>query len=215
MAIKRQDKTISKVGSADGNRTGTTNTGAESEAVQHADKDNTGASEHVRRECEKESVAIEEKRKGPGRPKGIKEAKERNYYRGKERGKPLFSDRKAAQALTLVAQGIDKKVIAAQMGVKEMTFIKWCEQWEVVLGELSNIEGFRENRPVIIDAVQAAIFKSMLDPAKLEKVTLNGAAYALKQVYDMGRIERNQSTSNVNVNTTIKTVTTTESTDKP
>jgi hypothetical protein len=53
----------------------------------------------------------------------------------------------------------------------------------------------------LLTAGELKLFKSMMEQEKLDKASVNNLAYAMRQLYDMGRLERGQSTSNVSTQT--------------
>lgn len=68
------------------------------------------------------------------------------------------------------------------------------------LGLLDNpeaIQGYRDNKAVLLDSVQLQMITDMIDKEKRQKATLGNAAYAAKQLDDMIRLERGQSTNNI------------------
>jgi hypothetical protein len=60
-------------------------------------------------------------------------------------------------------------------------------------------EAYQQSKADILESVQLHMMSSLIDPAKIEKATLGNVAYAASKLDEMIRLERGQSTKNVNV----------------
>lgn len=58
---------------------------------------------------------------------------------------------------------------------------------------------YRDGKVEVLTGMERVIASDLMDPAKRKKASLNNAAYALKVVHEIGRLERGESTSNVSV----------------
>ena len=64
-------------------------------------------------------------------------------------------------------------------------------------------EAYQQSKADILESVQLEMMASLLHPAKIEKATLGNVAYAASKLDEMIRLERGQSTKNINVLSTI------------
>lgn len=60
-------------------------------------------------------------------------------------------------------------------------------------------EAYQQSKADILEGVQYQMMSSLIDPAKISKATLGNVAYAASKLDEMIRLERGQSTKNVNV----------------
>lgn len=57
------------------------------------------------------------------------------------------------------------------------------------------IQAYQDNKAQILTSVEMELVKNLLDPAKLKDASLNNTAYSFNTVHAAGRLERNQSSS--------------------
>lgn len=125
-----------------------------------------------------------QKRK-PGRPKGAKEAREKT------------EERRIREILNLKHKGVSVPAISAATGVSERTVQRTCAKFAEVFEELANVPDFQSNKADIYDATLLRFLKSAVTPQKLRKASVNNLMYSARQAFDMGRLERGQSTANI------------------
>jgi DNA-binding Lrp family transcriptional regulator len=65
------------------------------------------------------------------------------------------------------------------------------------LGEPEKVANYRDHKPEILEAVHLRLVEHMIDGDKLAKASINNLAFAARQIYDMHRLETNQSTVNL------------------
>ncbi len=61
------------------------------------------------------------------------------------------------------------------------------------------LESFRTSRSDLLDSVEARLLSQMTDADKLKAASLNNLAFSLRQTAELGRLERNQSTANIEI----------------
>jgi predicted transcriptional regulator len=105
--------------------------------------------------------------------------------------------RKKRRALSMLARGCSDSQVAGALELSQVTVHKYRGEMKAIFKELPTVEAFRATRTDLMDAAMSAMLKSSVTPDKLEKATVNGLAYAMRQLYDMGRLERGQSTANI------------------
>ena len=89
--------------------------------------------------------------------------------------------------------------IGRMMGVTKQTVLYHIKPLLPVLESAELLPAYQENRADILDGIQARLAGNLLDKDKVQKATLGNVAYAMKQLNDISRLERDQSTSNVAV----------------
>jgi hypothetical protein len=129
-------------------------------------------------------TVVREKNKG-GRPKGAKTRK------------AVVAQKKVAKVLDLRARGLSVAEISGAVALCDTRVKDILRQFRPVFAELENNEAYQNVRRDLLSATELLLLKSLNDPEKLAKSTLNGAAYAFKQVFDARRLESNLSTANV------------------
>ncbi len=130
-----------------------------------------------------EPVAEEKVKKG--RPKGSKTRK------------AVIAQQKVAKVLDLKARGLSVAEISGAVALSDTRVKDILRQFKPIFTELENNEAYQNVRRDLLSATELLLLKSLNDPEKVQKSTLNGTAYAFKQVFDARRLESNLSTSNV------------------
>lgn len=120
-----------------------------------------------------------------GRPKGRKETK------------PTQVRRKVSKVLDLRARGLSISEIAKATDLGMTRTKEILREFRPVFNSLDNVEQYQHVRRDLLSATELELLKSLNDSEKISKSTLNGAAYAFKQVFDARRLESGQSTQNV------------------
>jgi IS30 family transposase len=91
--------------------------------------------------------------------------------------------------------GLSKMEIARALETSTPTITAYLNEWKQLLPELEKAGEYEKNKGGILSAAEAKVLQSLLKDQKLEEASANNLAYALKQVHDMGRLSRGQSTS--------------------
>jgi hypothetical protein len=125
-------------------------------------------------------------KKQTGRPKGRKDSPE------------VVKNRRDQKILELTLQNVPVRDIAKSADCSTTTVQKVRKQFAMVLNELNDVEDYRKMRGSILDASQMALLKSALTREKLDKASLRDLMVSFGILYDKGRLERGQSTQNVN-----------------
>ncbi len=104
------------------------------------------------------------------------------------------------KALTLrVKNHLSYTEIANRMGVPRATVHHRLSRLFKLIDDPTLTDAYRANKAPILEAVEMKLAAEMLDDDKLQKASLNNIAYSLSQVGNMVRLERNQSTGNINI----------------
>jgi predicted transcriptional regulator len=103
------------------------------------------------------------------------------------------------KALQMFLAGTSMADIGRTMGVTRSAIQKHLKPLTDIIGDPEQLRAFQATKAEVMDGLQKAIAGRMLDKDKLQKASINNLAYAMRQVYDMGRLERDQSTQNVAV----------------
>ena len=154
-----------------------------------------GRSSHAKTMSDEVEIVGAEGKKKLGRPAG-----------SRTRTK-VVAQRKASKVLDLKARGLSVSEIAGATALSQTRVKDILRQFRPVFTELENNENYQHIRRDLLSATELALLKSLNDKEKIGKSTLNGAAYAFKQVFDARRLESNLSTANVATQTIAVTVT--------
>jgi hypothetical protein len=66
-----------------------------------------------------------------------------------------------------------------------------------LINDPASSDAFKANRAEVLTSTQLTLLGNLLDPTKIEKASVNNIAYALRQLFDMERLERGESTANI------------------
>ena len=141
-----------------------------------------------------EIEVVGEKRRARGRPKGQKNSK------------PAQVRKKVSKVLDLKARGLSISEIAKATDLGLTRTKEILREFRPVFNSLDNVEQYQHVRRDLLSATELELLKSLNDKEKIGKSTLNGAAYAFKQVFDARRLESNLSTTNVSTQTVNVTI---------
>lgn len=119
-----------------------------------------------------------------------------------------------SQALHLAALKRPVQEIARAVKLPPSTTCRLLKRYGSWLQELEHIEDYTNTRSQLLSAGELKLFKSMMEQEKLDKASVNNLAYSMRQLYDMGRLERGESTSNVATQSIQVTVTGSNFTDR-
>lgn len=89
--------------------------------------------------------------------------------------------------------------IGIRLGTSAQTIQQRLKRFESLIDDPQLLSAYRDNRADLIDAAHMALLPDLLDPAKRESASINNLAYALKQLHEMGRLERGLATSHVDI----------------
>lgn len=116
--------------------------------------------------------------------------------------KPKFPNeatkvRQLKRQITMRARGATITEIAAATRCPERTVRDRLKQFAPMFKDLANVADFKVCKADLLDAATLTFLKSAVTPGKLKKASVNNLAYAARQTFDMGRLERGQSTANI------------------
>jgi predicted DNA-binding protein YlxM (UPF0122 family) len=103
------------------------------------------------------------------------------------------------RAIKQRVSGMSYADIATSQGVSRQAVQQALKPIMDMIGDPEQLKAYQENRADVMDGLQKTLARSMLDRGKLKAASINNLAYAMRQLNDMGRLERDQSTANVAV----------------
>ena len=122
------------------------------------------------------------------------------------RGRPPAGHEKVdlAEALKLrLRKHWTYEEIANKFGVSTQYIHRVLTEFETLIPNPEVRSAFNEAKAEVLEGVQFRMISSLVDPAKMQKATLGNVAYAASKLDEMIRLERGQSTRNINVLSTI------------
>lgn len=66
-----------------------------------------------------------------------------------------------------------------------------------LIGDPVELAAYKTNKADVLEGMQKQLARSLLDTDKIKKANLGNVAYAMRQLNDMSRLERGESTQNV------------------
>lgn len=112
-----------------------------------------------------------------------------------------------SQALHLAAMKRPIQEIARAVKLPPSTTCRLLKRYGSWLQELEHVDEYTDSRSRLLSAGELKLFKSMMEQEKLDKASVNNLAYSMRQLFDMGRLERGESTSNVATQTVSVSIT--------
>ena len=102
-------------------------------------------------------------------------------------------------------QGLPGVEIAKRLGVTKQAISK---RLKAALAKIdgANLQAYRNNKTDILEGLLAELLSELVNPARLQKASLNNLAYAAAQVHTILRLESNQSTANLSLAATVAAV---------
>ena len=103
-----------------------------------------------------------------------------------------------AKALVLrLTRGLTLQEIADKFGVTKQAVHGALARFDNLLKNNDIRPTYQANKASVLENIQVEILSNMVDPARLEKASVNNLAYAAGQLDNMIRLERGQSTANI------------------
>ena len=118
----------------------------------------------------------------------------------RKRGRPPKTAPKInlEKALKLrLVHGLTYAEIGEYFGVGKSAVKQRLNRFTAFIEAPDAIAGYRNHKADILESVELRLAASLLDPAKLEKASLNNVGYAFRQVSDMLRLAEGKSTGNI------------------
>jgi hypothetical protein len=106
-------------------------------------------------------------------------------------------DLSAALKMRLVQGRTLKDIGEAMGGASKQSVHKALKPFMKLIDQPEATRAFREVRAEILDAALLKVVQQIVDPAKLNKAGLGALAFTGRQLFDMGRLARGESTSNI------------------
>lgn len=89
------------------------------------------------------------------------------------------------------------KEIADRLGVTKQAVWERLQRVYKMIADPEEVDAYKKNRADLLAGAEMAFVSEALDPDKLKKASVNNLSYAMRQVYDIQRLETGQSTENV------------------
>lgn len=105
-------------------------------------------------------------------------------------------DFKRALQLRLV-KGLSYNEIGRILNTTEAAVLHAFHDYKDLLANPQEIDAYRDNRSGLLTAIELRLAKELSSPDKLEKASLNNAAYAFAQVHTARRLEEGKATENI------------------
>jgi len=113
-----------------------------------------------------------------------------------------------SKAITLrLKNGLTYKEIGDILGCSKQAVWERLKNFTKLLEDPASISAYEDNKSKLFSAAELKLLTEILDPAKLEKASINNVAYAFSQVAREGHLARGEATSNVNSHLLIETLT--------
>ena len=119
----------------------------------------------------------------------------------KHRGRPFKGEEKIniPEAFKLRLRGWTFDQLAEKYGCNQSSVIRSLDSLVKLVPNPELREAYQQSKAEVLESVQLTMMASLLQPAKMEKATLGNVAYAASKLDEMIRLERGQSTKNINV----------------
>jgi len=103
------------------------------------------------------------------------------------------------KALELRLKGYTYADIGKSLGVSRQGAQKALSKFGNLLDNPEAVNAYKMHEPDLISSAKLQVAVSLVDASKLEKASLNNAAYAFTQLNQAERLLRDQSTANISV----------------
>ena len=101
------------------------------------------------------------------------------------------------KALKLHLKGVTHADIAVLQGVSRQAISKRLSQFTRISSDPVGASAYREAEGELLDGARLKLLASLVNKADDKKASVNNLAYALRQTFDMTRLIRGESTSNL------------------
>lgn len=103
-------------------------------------------------------------------------------------------------------KGVPRTISAEHFGLTHRAVNDVIEYFKPIFQEIEQVPRYRQVKSELLDAAELKMLKSLLSEDKIEKASLNNVAYAFQQVFQAGRLQRGQSTANIDQKTQFTSV---------
>lgn len=87
--------------------------------------------------------------------------------------------------------------IADHFGVTKGAVHKALASFINILKSPEDLEAYRKQKSDLLDSVELELMSQMVDKDKIKAASLNNVAYAMQNVFNMNRLEKDLSTANI------------------
>ena len=123
--------------------------------------------------------------------------KEKMDKKPDKRGKVVAHIDKAKALELYLKKGMTYEEIGKYFGVCRQAVHNSLKKFKDVIQSKGEISAMRANKAEILDSVELTLINDMMDKDKRKNASLNNVAYALQNVSNMNRLEKGQSTANI------------------
>lgn len=103
-----------------------------------------------------------------------------------------------AKALTLrLTRGLTYQEIGDKFGVSKQAAHQALSKFTKLIDNPQLVKSYKNNKADMLEALELELVIDLADKDKRDKASLNNIAYAVKNINEMIRLERGQSTQNV------------------
>lgn len=120
-----------------------------------------------------------------GRPKGVKRAASK------------LRQHEISLIATDYARGMKQTEIAKKFGISDASVSAIISQFKPLFKELGNVEDYRKVKSEILDSASLAVLKEIVNPEKIQAGDIRALACSYDILNKHSRLERGESTSNV------------------
>ena len=121
--------------------------------------------------------------------------------------KSISSRINIAEALKLrLVNHLSYQEIADRYGVCKSAVYQALKRFLSILVEPDELEGYKQNKIALLSSAELRLLERLVNDEVVEKASLNNIAYAFQQIFNSGRLERGESTENVNVQQMIASI---------
>lgn len=116
--------------------------------------------------------------------------------KGSRKRKTQLTTSEIAKVADLHTKGLGQKEIARVIERSQCAVANTLKHLGLLEKSLESAKAYRDARDVVFTATEQRLIQSINDPSKHRAASLRDCAYAFKEIYHAGRLERGLSTSN-------------------
>lgn len=124
-------------------------------------------------------------------------ARKRKPGRPKKKSRDAIPQSIRSQVLTLAAKHVPNAIIAKATGIDPSNISRMLKQYSGLLQELEFVGDYRRGKADLLDAAQMRVLKYIASEEKMAAANIYQLSCTYDVLYKAGRLERNQSTSNL------------------
>ena len=113
--------------------------------------------------------------------------------------KSISSRINIAEALKLrLVNHLSYQEIADRYGVCKSAVYQALKRFLSILVEPNELEAYKQNKVSLLSSAELRLLERLVNDEVVEKASLNNIAYAFQQIFNSGRLEKGESTENIN-----------------